>query len=128
MIATTKPFGQSTGSLADQAAQNADSAISSSKRVANEALDTLSDKVQDVKDQAAPVLNRVASKAEELARRSADVMRDSSAQIKERAQRASYATVGYIKDEPVKSMLIAAATGAALMALISMMNRSGRDY
>jgi ElaB/YqjD/DUF883 family membrane-anchored ribosome-binding protein len=123
MIATTKPFGQSTGSLADQAAQNADSAISSSKRVANEALDTLSDKVQDVKDQAAPVLNRVASKAEELARRSADVMRDSSAQIKERAQRASYATVGYIKDEPVKSILIAAAAGAALMALVTLLSR-----
>ncbi len=123
MIATTKPFGQSSGSLADQAAQNADSAISSSKRVANEALDTLSDKVQDVKDQAAPVLNRVATKAEELARRSADAMRDSGAQIKERAQRASYATVGYIKDEPVKSILIAAAAGAALMALVTLLSR-----
>ena len=42
--------------------------------------------------------------------------------------RAQDTTVGYIKDEPVKSMLIAAATGAALMALVSMMSRSGRDY
>jgi ElaB/YqjD/DUF883 family membrane-anchored ribosome-binding protein len=36
-------------------------------------------------------------------------------------------TVAYVKDEPVKAMLIAAATGAVLMGLISMMGRS-RDY
>jgi hypothetical protein len=32
--------------------------------------------------------------------------------------------VGYIKDEPVKAMLIAAATGAALMALVGLVSRS----
>ena len=37
---------------------------------------------------------------------------------------ASDATVNYIKEEPVKSILVAAATGAALMALVSMMSRS----
>ena len=34
---------------------------------------------------------------------------------------ASDLTVNYIKDEPVKSILIAAATGAALMGLVSLM-------
>lgn len=123
MIATTKPFSQTPNTLSDQAAQSADSAIKSTQRVANDALDSLSDKVQEVKDQAAPVLNRVAAKAEELARRSADAMRDSTAQIKDRAVRASDATVGYIKDEPIKSILIAAAAGAALMALVSLLSR-----
>jgi ElaB/YqjD/DUF883 family membrane-anchored ribosome-binding protein len=122
MIATNKPFSQSNN-LADQAAGNADSTIKSTQRVANEALSSLSDKVQDVRDQAAPVINRVAAKAEELARRSADAMRDTSQQVKERAYRASDATVGYIKDEPVKSILIAAAAGAALMALVSLLSR-----
>jgi ElaB/YqjD/DUF883 family membrane-anchored ribosome-binding protein len=124
MIATTKPFSSTSNNLADQAAQGADSAIKSTQRVANEALNSLSDKVQDARDQAAPVLNRVAAKAEELARRSAEAMRDSSAQIKERAVRASDATVGYIKDEPIKSILIAAAAGAALMALVSLLSRN----
>jgi ElaB/YqjD/DUF883 family membrane-anchored ribosome-binding protein len=50
-------------------------------------------------------------------------MRESSTQIKERALRASDATVMYIKDEPVKSMLIAAAAGAALMALVTLLAR-----
>jgi ElaB/YqjD/DUF883 family membrane-anchored ribosome-binding protein len=127
MIATNKPFSQTTNNLADQGAQGADSMIKSTQRVANEALDTLSDKVQDAKDQAAPVLNRVAAKAEELARRSADVMRDRTADMKDRAVRTSDMTIGYIKDEPVKAILIAAATGAVLMALVTLLNRGERD-
>jgi len=123
MIATNKPFSQTGNNLADQAAQNADSAIKATQRVTSETLDTLSDKVQDIRDQAAPVLNRVATKAEELARRSADALRDRSQAVKESAYRASDATVGYIKDEPVKAILIAAATGAALMALVSLLTR-----
>ncbi|HEY0855409.1 MAG TPA: hypothetical protein VGE16_00025 [Albitalea sp.] len=123
MIATTKPFSQTTNNLGDQAAASADSAIKSTQLAAHEALDTLADKAHGLKDQAAPVLNRVAAKAEELARRSADAMRDRSAEVKDRALRASDATVGYIKDEPVKSILIAAAAGAALMALITLLNR-----
>jgi ElaB/YqjD/DUF883 family membrane-anchored ribosome-binding protein len=122
MIATTKPFSQANN-LADQAAESADSAIGTTQRMANEALSSLSDKVLDVRDQAAPVINRVAAKAEELARRSADAMRDRSQQIKEQAYRAQDMTVGYIKDEPLKAILIAAAAGAALMALVQLLTR-----
>ncbi|HMC14306.1 MAG TPA: hypothetical protein VKI18_01650 [Albitalea sp.] len=124
MIATNKPLSQTGSDVGDQAAQGADNAIKSTQRYANEALNTLSDKVQDVRDQAVPVLNRVAEKAETLARRGVDAVKDGSQQIRESALRVSDSTVGYIKDEPVKAILIAAATGAALMALISLMTRS----
>lgn len=124
MITTNKPLGSSSNNAADQAAQGADSAIKSTQRYANEALDTMSDKVQELRDQAAPVLNRVAEKAETLARRGMGAVKDSSQQLRERATQVSDNTVGYIKDEPVKAILIAAATGAALMALIGMMTRS----
>jgi ElaB/YqjD/DUF883 family membrane-anchored ribosome-binding protein len=117
MIATTKPFGQET---------SADSAVKTGQHLGNEALDTLADKAQELKDEAKPVLNRVAAKAEELARRSADAMRDRSADIRDRAVRMSDSTVGYIKDEPLKAILIAAATGAALMALVSLLSRRSR--
>ncbi len=125
MIATNKPQSQTSGNdVADQAALGADNAIKSTQRFANDTLNSLSDKVQDVRDQAAPVLNRVAEKAETLARRGLDAVKDGSQQIREKAVRVSDSTVGYIKDEPVKAILIAAATGAALMALISLMTRS----
>lgn len=51
-------------------------------------------------------------------------VRGSSQQLLAKAQQATDTTVSYIKDEPVKAILIAAATGAALMALMSLMTRS----
>ena len=95
MITTNKPLGSSSNNAADQAAQGADSAIKSTQRYANEALDTMSDKVQELRDQAAPVLNRVAEKAETLARRGMGAVKDSSQQLRERATQVSDNTVGY---------------------------------
>ncbi len=119
--------GQSNA-LTDRAAQSADSAIKSTQSVANDAFDSLSGTVKDIRDQAAPMVNRAAEQASALAHRGADAVRESSRQLRERAAQASDTTVSYIKDEPVKSILIAAATGAALMGLVSMMGRSrGRD-
>lgn len=101
--------------MADQAAQSATHAIQSTQRVANEALDSLAGSVQDLRHQASA-----------LAHRGADSVRDTSRQLRDQALRASDNTLNYIKDEPIKSVLIAAATGAALMALISLM-ASSRD-
>lgn len=128
MVSTTSAAPAKTANdVADQAAKSADSAIRSTQRLANESLDQLSDKIHELRDTAVPAINRLASEAETLARRGLDTVRERSAQIRERAVRVSDNTVGYIKDEPVKSVLIAAATGAALMALVSLLSRSSRD-
>ena len=115
-----------TTTFTDQAADGANEAIRTTKDVANDAFDRLSDKVNDARDQAAPVLSRLSSQAEAAARRSAEAVRETSQQLREKALRATDETVSYIKDEPVKSVLIAAATGAALMALLSLVSRSRR--
>jgi ElaB/YqjD/DUF883 family membrane-anchored ribosome-binding protein len=75
----------------------------------------LSAKVHDVRDH-----------AESLARRGIDAVKENALYVKERAIKAGDSTVGYIKDEPVKSILIAAAAGAALMALIGLLSRRDR--
>ena len=123
---TAKPLAQDASNFAEHAADSATSAIRSTQNVANAALDSLSDKVESVRDQASPLINRLSAKAEAAASRGAEVVRETSAQLREKALRAQDTTVGYIKDEPVKSMLIAAATGAALMALISLASRPSR--
>ena len=119
-----KPVGQDINRTVDQAADTASSAIRQTKNVANSTLDRLSDKVDSAREQAAPLIDRLSTQAQDVARKSADAVRDTTAQLREKASRAQETTVGYIKDEPVKSMLIAAATGAALMALLSITSRS----
>lgn len=124
---TTQPLAQQGQDIADKAAGTAQSAIHSTQRAADGVLDNLSAKVEDLRGQAAPLLNRVSSQAEAAARRGIEAVRDTSQQLREKAMRASDNAVGYVKDEPIKAMLIAAATGAALMGLIALLSRSSRD-
>lgn len=123
---TTHQPSDSLNQLADQAAASADHAIKSTQGVANEALNALAGSVQDVRDEAAPMFSHTGEHIGALAQRGVDAVRDSSQHLRDKALHASDSAVGYIKDEPVKAMLIAAATGAALMALLSLMARSRR--
>ena len=121
---TTKPFGQTATNVGDDAASAADNALKSTQRATDQAFDALSNKVDDLRSQAGPMINRMSAKAEDAAKRGMEVMRDTTQQLREKAQIAGDSTVAYVKDEPVKSMLIAAATGALLMGLVSLMGRS----
>jgi ElaB/YqjD/DUF883 family membrane-anchored ribosome-binding protein len=64
-----------------------------------------------------------AEKALNATQRGIDAVRESSKQWLSRAQSATDNTTGFIKEEPVKAVLIAAATGAALMGLIALLAR-----
>lgn len=55
-----------------------------------------------------------------------DELRDSTREARIRARRAGARTVGYIQDEPVKSMVMAAAAGAALVLLLGLGSRARR--
>jgi ElaB/YqjD/DUF883 family membrane-anchored ribosome-binding protein len=122
---THKPLDASNN-LVDQAAASADRAILSTQRMANEALDSLSGSMQSVRHEAGPMLDRTSDQIGALAQRGVNAVRDTSQQLHDKALRASDRAIAYVKHEPVKAMLIAAATGAALMALISLMARSRR--
>ena len=88
--------------------------------VYNNLTDQAAHLVQGASDQA----SALAQQASALTQQGLDAVRDGSRQLRDKAQRASDVTVRYIQDEPVKAMLIAAATGAALMALISLVAHS----
>ncbi|SDP46370.1 hypothetical protein SAMN05216303_104364 [Rhodoferax sp. OV413] len=118
---------QPTNKLADQAAATADSVIKSTQRVANDTLDHLANTVHGLRAQAAPLLNRASEQASALLQQSKEAVQDSSAKVKAQAQRASDSTLNYIKDEPVKAVLIAAVIGAGLAALVHLAGRSRDD-
>lgn len=110
--------------LADKAAHTADQAIRATQRAANSALDGLADGAQELRERAVPALNRAADNSSELAHRGVQAIRERSRQVRESARRASDGTVGYVRDEPLKSLLIAVSVGAVLGLL---MGRRARD-
>lgn len=83
------------------------------------------DKTTRLTDQLASSMDHAGSQANSLVHQGMEAARQGSMQLQARARQASDSTVSYIKEEPVKSVLIAAATGAALMGLISLIRRSG---
>ncbi|RZI84374.1 MAG: hypothetical protein EOP38_09345 [Rubrivivax sp.] len=119
---STQNFQQSASNVAEDATKNADTAIKATQRVANNALDQLSSKVQDVGDQAAPIINRLSAQAEALTRKTVEAVRDGSKRVRQQATNAADSTVNYIREEPVKSVLIAAAAGAALVAVARLLS------
>lgn len=118
----SRDLSQSANHVADQAAKTTDQTIDATRNMVSQKMDGLADSMKGLHDQAAPLLDR----ASEVAKRGVNAARETSHQIIDKAGRATDNTVTYIKDEPVKAMLIAAATGAALMALVSVMSRNGR--
>ena len=101
-----------TSDLATRAASSADHVIESPRHAVNGALDGLAGGVHELRDQAAPMLDRASERigaATEYGR--------------ERIRTGSQQASGYIRQDPFKSVLIAAAAGAMVMALISLLGR-----
>ena len=113
-----------SNNLADSAAASAEAAIRSTQRLANQALDGMAGTVSDLRAEAVPMIRAATDKVSALTQRGVDTVRQGSQQIVDSAYEASARTRDYVQHEPVKALLMAAATGAALMALLSMVQRS----
>ncbi len=105
----------SANNAIDRAVQRSDAAIQASADAAHQALDGLSYSMRQLQ-----------ADAGHLSQRGLDALRDGSRQVRASAQRAGERTVGYIQDEPVKAVFIAAAVGAAMAVLLSLTSRSRR--
>ena len=79
-----------------------------------------------IAEQGAQLIDQATNSAENAlgaTHRGIQAVRESSKQLIAKAQQASDTTTDYIKQEPVKAVLIAAATGAALMGLVALLAR-----
>ena len=107
--------------IIDHMAESTSQAIHRTQRMADQALDGLDESVQALRDHAAPKLNQMTRRASELAQQGVQSARDTGRRLRDSATQVSEGTTQYVRDEPVKSLLIAAATGALLMALANML-------
>ncbi len=121
---TDSAFRSKTSTGGDHAGNAFDAVATSAQHTVDNALDSLSSNVEDLRNQASPAIDRISARAEAAAKRGIEALRDGSHQLRDKATRASDSTIAYVKDEPVKAVLVAAATGAFLMGLLSLMTRS----
>ncbi len=96
------------------------------RRAVEAAPQAIADAVQEGSERITPSIVQAAERAENLVRQGADALREHAASLRERATDATDRTAGYIRDEPVKAVLIAAAVGAGAAALIGWLSSSRR--
>lgn len=77
---------------------------------------------EELRGAAADAYLRAKTRLEDLAHRGVDKAAAVGSAAKERYHEASDKTVAYIRDEPVKSVLIAAAAGALIATIVTALN------
>lgn len=119
-----KPVAQQGQAAVDKAASATKDAIGSTQQAADRTMNKVSDKIDEARGQIAPTVDKMSDMANSAMTKARETWQDASGQVKEQAKKASEMATLYAKDEPIKAMLIAAATGALLMGLLTMMARS----
>lgn len=113
--------------LADDARQTANDAIDTTRAYAQNAVNAAGEKVRDLKRDAEPTVEQIAARVQQAVQRGLDAASTTSARAQRRIEQAADVTGKYISDQPVRSVLVAAAAGAAITALIVLASRRTRD-
>jgi ElaB/YqjD/DUF883 family membrane-anchored ribosome-binding protein len=121
---TTSGSVKNGQTLADKAADKAQSGIRDAQHAAKEAGTTLSNKVDDLRSDAAPALAQVVGRAQSMGRQGIDTISDMASQARDAASNASDSIVTYTKKNPVTALALAAASGALLYAAIKALTPS----
>jgi ElaB/YqjD/DUF883 family membrane-anchored ribosome-binding protein len=94
-------------------------AVDSTREYANDALDKAENKVRELRGQVDPMVDMLASKAQKLARQSLDLASEAKHRAQQSLSQAAGATGRYVSEQPLRSILIAAAVGAAVAMIVS---------
>jgi ElaB/YqjD/DUF883 family membrane-anchored ribosome-binding protein len=117
MNQSSKPLTTEVSVAAEEALNATSRALESTRQLAAQAMEKAGEGVRDLRHGAS-----------DLARRSASTVGDATAAAQRQLGQYVYATRSYVAQEPVKSALIAAAVGAAVMAVLLLaMRRNRRD-
>jgi ElaB/YqjD/DUF883 family membrane-anchored ribosome-binding protein len=112
--------------MADKAADKVQGGIREAKSATKQAGAALSNKIDELQQDAAPVINKAFDRVKSMGRQGMEAVGDAAQRTRDAASNASDSVIAYTKDNPVKALLIAAASGALLVSLLNVL-RSSRD-
>lgn len=121
---TTSGFVKNGQTVADKAADKVEGGIRGAHHAVKEAGATVSSKVDDLRSDATPVLTKVVGRAQSMGRQGMDTISDVARQARDVASNTSDSIVDYTKNNPVKALAIAVASGALLYAAIKTLTPS----
>jgi len=126
-VANTVNKASSTAQhLADNALQGARNTIEATRDAANASMDRAEENVKQWRSEASPAISDLADKAQALAERSINYCAQTGVRLRQQVDGCTEATTRYVTQQPGKSVLMAAAAGAALgVAAMALSRRRG---
>lgn len=113
--------------LSDEASQAASDAIETTRAYAQNAVNAAGEKVRHLRDGVEPTVDQIAARVQGAVQRGIDAASKTSARAQRQLEHAADVTGKYIADQPMRSVLVAAAAGAAITALIVLASRRRDD-
>ncbi len=123
---TVKDFAHAAADATNEAVEDVKDAAHSASTQAKETLNNAKREWNDEQPAGSPLIDDLAAKAQDLAERSINFWADNSHRARRKIQDASEATNQYVTEQPGKSILIAAATGAAVAAAFILGSQKSR--
>ncbi|MGO9950144.1 MAG: hypothetical protein ACLPWG_25300 [Steroidobacteraceae bacterium] len=120
LTGTTNDLSKQGQELADKATNMVQGGIQDAKRTVNHAADQLSSKADQLRRETKPLIKRAAQQTNAYAQS----VGEATQRIRAAASQASESVTEYAKENPVKAILIAAASGAVLATLFHTISRA----
>ncbi len=105
--------------------QTSDSLLHSAEKAVSSTAEQASDTIHNRID---PMVDLMAVTAQKLAKQSMDMASDAKEYAQHAINRASKASTQYVSEQPVRSVLMAAAVGAAVAVLITSMRSRNNSH
>ena len=109
---------ESAGAAVDKAADHVERTVDSARAYAHQALDKAETKARTLHEDLKPTIDALSARAQDMAARSKAAATQTTAQAREKLTQVSERTSAYVAEQPLKSMAIAAAAGAAMSWLL----------
>ena len=125
---TTQKAADTAHNVAEGMFDKASEALQSTRKMTNESLDKAESRVQRLQEDVDPMIDDLAAKAQDLATRGISYCAQTGERARRQFNQAAEATNRYVTEQPGKSLLIAAAAGAAFAAALMWTRHRNQHY
>ena len=125
MTTSTSPHAL-PNQAADALISSKDKVVDTTRNSVNHALNVVDEKIDTLRGDVKPTVDKLTHKAEHYVTQGIDMAVQAKDKAKESLSHYSEATSRYVAEKPVQSILIAAATGAAVALLVSSLRNRSR--
>ncbi len=111
-------FAGNAQDATDTASRKAQSHVKNAKNLANDAGDAVSDTIDSVRGNAGPTIDKASRRAQAMANQAVDTASRAAQQLRDGVSDLTDGAVAYTKKNPMKAVMIAAASGAVIFGLV----------